>query len=92
MHELSATGLSIVKKRNTKGKKRSINMNLTFLSKTDKELNSMRDWHNSIGKQVRQEIKRRNLCSYSDGTLHRVSKATVETESRVGTVTIVGAK
>ena len=53
-------------------------MNLTFLSKTDKELNSMRDWHNSIGKQVRQEIKRRNLCSYSDGTLHRISKATVE--------------
>ena len=49
-------------------------MNLTFLSKTDKELNSMRDWHNSIGKQVRQEIKRRNLCSYSDGTLHRISK------------------
>jgi hypothetical protein len=67
-------------------------MNLTFLSKTDKELNSMRDWHNSIGKAVRTEIKRRNQIGFADGTIFNKAKATVETESRVGTVTIVGAK
>ena len=67
-------------------------MNLTFLSKTDKELDSMRDAQNCEGRWARKEITRRNKVGYADGTMFSTAKATVETESRVGTVTIVGTK
>lgn len=67
-------------------------MNLTFLNKTDKELNTMRNIQNSEGKLARKEITRRIMVGYSDGTMFSTAKATVETESRVGTVTIVGTK
>jgi hypothetical protein len=58
---------------------------------TDKGLASMRDLQNTIGKEARREIKRRQLVGYSDGTNIQAvdAKAVVETESRVGTVTIV---
>ena len=66
-------------------------MNLTYMEMTDKGLASMRDLQNTIGKEARREIKRRQLVGYSDGTnIQEVdAKAVVETESRVGTVTIV---
>ena len=67
-------------------------MNLTFLSKTDKELHAMRDQHNAEGREVRREIKRRQLVGYADGTMFMTAKAAVETESRVGQVTIVGVR
>lgn len=63
-------------------------MNLLFLSKTDKELQSMRDQQDADGKLARKEITRRFRCGYSDGTAIEVvdAKAEVETQSRVGTV------
>tara|TARA_X000001036_G_scaffold380371_1_gene371725 strand:+ start:415 stop:630 length:216 start_codon:yes stop_codon:yes gene_type:complete len=66
-------------------------MNLLFLSKTDKELNAMRDQQNADGRLARKEITRRFKCGYSDGTAIQVvdAKAEVETESRVGTITII---
>ena len=64
-------------------------MNLTYMEMTDKGLASMRDLQNTIGKEARREIKRRQLVGFADGTLFMTAKATVETESRVGTVTIV---
>ncbi len=66
-------------------------MNLTYMEMTDKGLASMRDLQNTIGKEARREIKRRQLVGYSDGTNIQAvdAKAVVETESRVGTVTIV---
>lgn len=66
-------------------------MNLTYMEMTDKGLASMRDLQNTIGKEARREIKRRQLVGYSDGTNIQTidAKAVVETESRVGTVTIV---
>ena len=67
-------------------------MNLTFLSKTDKELDAMRDDQTKDGSEARREIRRRQLVGYADGTMFMTAKATVETESRVGQVTIVGAK
>jgi hypothetical protein len=67
-------------------------MNLTFLSKTDKELHAMRDQYNAEGREVRREIKRRQLVGYADGTMFMTAKAAVETESRVGQVTIVGVR
>ena len=67
-------------------------MNLTFLNKTDKVLDSLRNLQNSDGAEVRKEIKRRQLVGYADGTMFMTAKATVEAESRVGQVTIVGAK
>jgi hypothetical protein len=67
-------------------------MNLTFLSKTDKELDAMRDDQTKDGSEARKEIRRRQLVGYADGTMFMTAKATVETESRVGQVTIVGAK
>ncbi len=67
-------------------------MNLTFLNKTDKALHAMRDDQTKDGSEARREIKRRQLVGFSDGTLFMTAKAAVETESRVGQVTIVGAK
>jgi len=67
-------------------------MNLAFLSKTDKALHAMRNDQTKDGREARREIKRRQLVGYSDGTLFMTAKATVETESRVGQVTIVGAR
>ena len=66
-------------------------MNLTYMEMTDKGLASMRDLQNTIGKEARREIKRRQLVGYSDGTNIQAvdAKAVVETESRVGTVTII---
>jgi hypothetical protein len=66
-------------------------MNLTYMEMTDKGLAGMRDLQNTIGKEARREIKRRQLVGYSDGTNIQAvdAKAVVETESRVGTVTIV---
>ena len=67
-------------------------MNLTFLNKTDKALHAMRDDQTKDGGEARRVIKRRQLVGFSDGTLFMTAKATVETESRVGQVTIVGAR
>jgi len=66
-------------------------MNLTFLNKTDKALHAMRNDQTKDGREARREIKRRQLVGYSDGTNIQAvdAKAVVETESRVGTVTIV---
>ena len=66
-------------------------MNLTNMEITDKRLAGMRDLQNTIGKEARREIKRRQLVGYSDGTNIQTidAKAVVETKSRVGTVTIV---
>jgi hypothetical protein len=66
-------------------------MNLLFLSKTDKELHAIRDQQDADGKLARKEITRSFKCGYSDGTAIEVvgAKAEVETESRVGTVTII---
>jgi|TARA_R110000822_G_C14943655_1_gene454019 hypothetical protein len=67
-------------------------MNLTFLSKTDKELHDMLNHSRVSNREVQKEIKRRQSCGYSDGTIFNSAKAVVERESRVGTVTIVGAR
>ena len=66
-------------------------MNLAFLSKTDKALHAMRNEQTKDGSEARREIKRRQLVGYSDGTNITLvnAKAEVETESRVGTVTII---
>ena len=66
-------------------------MNLTFLNKTDKVLDSLRNQSDSDGAAVRKEIKRRQLVGYADGTMFSTAKATVETETRVGTVTVATA-
>ena len=52
----------------------------------------MRNDQTKDGREARREIKRRQLVGYSDGTLFMTAKAAVETESRVGQVTIVGAR
>jgi len=66
-------------------------MNLAFLSKTDKDLHAMRNQQDRDGKEARREIQRRKLVGFCDGTNIQVvdAKAVVETESRVGTVTII---
>ena len=66
-------------------------MNLAFLSKTDKALHAMRNEQTKDGSEARREIKRRQLVGYSDGTNITLvnAKAEVETESRVGTITII---
>ena len=66
-------------------------MNLAFLSKTDKDLHAMRNQQDADGKEARREIQRRKLVGFCDGTNIQVvdAKAVVETESRVGTVTII---
>ena len=43
-------------------------MNLTFLTKTDKDLHAMRFQQDTDGKLARQEIQRRKLVGYCDGT------------------------
>ena len=63
-------------------------MNLTFLTKTDKELNAMRFQQDSDGRQARKEIQSRKLVGYCDGTaIQKVdAKAPIiEPESTVGT-------
>lgn len=66
-------------------------MNLAFLSKTDKDLHAMRNQQDTDGKEARREIQRRKLVGFCDGTNIQVvdAKAVIETESRVGTVTII---
>lgn len=66
-------------------------MNLAFLSKTDKDLHAMRNQQDRDGKEARREIQRRKLVGFCDGTNIQVvdAKAVIETESRVGTVTII---
>ena len=63
-------------------------MNLTFLSKTDRELDAMKLQQDSDGKLARQEIKRRKMVGFCDGTNIEVidPKAAIEEEeSTVGT-------
>ena len=63
-------------------------MNLTFLTKTDKELFDMRFQQDSDGKLARKEITRRKLVGYCDGTNIQTVDAKapiVEPESTVGT-------
>ena len=63
-------------------------MNLTFLTKTDKQLHAMRFQQDSDGKLARQEIKRRKLVGYCDGTNIQTVDAKaviVEPESTIGT-------
>ena len=67
-------------------------MNLTILTKTDKELDAMRDEQNHDGRLARKEIVRRTKIGYSDGTMFGTARATVERESRVGVITIKGAR
>ena len=66
-------------------------MNLAFLSKTDKALHAMRNDQTKDGREARREIKRRKLVGFCDGTNIQVidAKAEIETQSRVGTVTII---
>ena len=66
-------------------------MNLAFLSKTDKDLHAMRNQQDTDGKEARREIQRRKLVGFCDGTNIQVvdAKAVIETESRVGTITII---
>jgi hypothetical protein len=70
-------------------------MDLTYLSKTDKELLVIAIEQSSAGKEARREITRRRLVHYSDGTarLKIDAKAEiVEPESRVGVITINGVQ
>ena len=63
-------------------------MNLTFLTKTDKDLHAMRFQQDTDGKLARQEIQRRKLVSYCDGTAIQKIDAKapiIEPESTVGT-------
>lgn len=64
-------------------------MNLTYMEMTDKGLAGMRDLQDTIGREARREIKRRQLVGYSDGTMFATAKAQVEIESQVGTVKVV---
>jgi len=68
-------------------------MNLTFLSKTDKELQALRDQQDSEGKEARKEIQRRKLVGFCDGTaIERIDPNAKfeEVESKVGQVTLNG--
>jgi len=63
-------------------------MNLTFLTKTDKELHAIRFQQDTDGKLARREITRRKLVGYCDGTaIQKIdAKAPIEEpESTVGT-------
>jgi hypothetical protein len=67
-------------------------MNLTYLTKTDKELQAMRELQSQAGKLARKEIQRRKMVGYWDGTMKVVVDAKaeiVEVESTVGQVTII---
>ena len=68
-------------------------MNLTFLTKTDKQLHALRFQQDTDGKLARQEIQRRKLVGYCDGTAIEYvdPKAKFdEPESKVGQITING--
>lgn len=67
-------------------------MNLALLKLTDKQLLIDSISMNAHGKEVRKEIKRRKAVGYCDGTAiqHVDAKAEMDTESRVGTITING--
>ena len=70
-------------------------MNLTFLSKTDKELEELRLAQTTDRKNARKEIQRRKLVGYWDGTMavQVDAKAQIEEpETRVGTVYINGVQ
>lgn len=58
-------------------------MNLTFLNKTDKELDTMRSIQNGQGKLARKEITRRIMVGYSDGTMFGTAKIKEEVEAVV---------
>jgi len=63
-------------------------MNLTFLTKTDKDLHAMRFQQDTDGKLARQEIQRRKLVGNCDGTAIQKIDAKapiIEPESTVGT-------
>ena len=63
-------------------------MNLTFLTKTDKDLHALRFQQDTDGKLARQEIQRRKLVGYCDGTAIQkidAKAAIIEPESTVGT-------
>ena len=63
-------------------------MNLTFLTKTDKQLHALRFQQDTDGKLARQEIQRRKLVGYCDGTAIQKIDAKapiIEPESTVGT-------
>tara|TARA_B110000444_G_scaffold206387_1_gene199887 strand:+ start:951 stop:1154 length:204 start_codon:yes stop_codon:yes gene_type:complete len=44
-------------------------MNLSYLSKTDLQLQELRDLMSSTGTEARREIQRRKMVGYSDGTM-----------------------
>lgn len=69
-------------------------MDLTNLSKTDKQLLVESIEQSRSGKLARQEIRRRKLVGYCDGTaIEKVdSKQPTEIESRVGVVYINGVQ
>ena len=76
-------------KNNNKNFRRRSDMNLTFLTLTDKALHAMRNQQDSDGREARREIQRRKLVGFCDGTNIQFvdAKAAVETQSRVGTIT-----
>ena len=68
-------------------------MNLTFLNKTDKQLEAIKFDLTTDGKLARQEVRRRKLVGYCDGTAIRQidpKAVIVEPESSVGQVRING--
>ena len=68
-------------------------MNLTFLSKTDKELEAIKFDQTREGKLARQEVQRRRLVGYCDGTAIRQidpKAVIVEPESSLGKERING--
>ena len=63
-------------------------MNLTFLTKKYKDLHALRFQQDTDGKLARQEIQRRKLVGYCDGTAIQKIDAKapiIEPESTVGT-------
>ena len=69
-------------------------MDLTYLSKTDKQLLVESIEQSKSGRLARKEIHRRKMVGYSDGTTIEVidAKKPVETESRVGKIFINGVQ
>lgn len=59
-------------------------MNLTFLTHTDRQLLAINDQQNTVGREARREIKRRDMIGYSDGTV--VNKFNINQEEEVFTV------
>ena len=60
---------------------------LTYLQKSDKELDSLRWQANKAGAQARKEIQRRKAIGYCDGTAIQTvdAKEPMEVESTLGT-------